>query len=166
MSEILDIINIDDQVIGQATREEIYTKKHMHRIVHVIVRDTSGRHLLQLRSAGSNYLPLYWSTAVGGHIHAGESYEDAAHREMAEEIGITRCELREIGVFLYEWEGLKKNLGVFEAIIDDGFTISEREVAEVRFFEPEEATDLIMHGEKIHPELQFLWEKLYLGKNN
>lgn len=102
MPEILDIINMDDQVIGQATREDVYANRHIHRIIHVIVRDSSGRQLLQLRSAGSKYLPLYWSTAVGGHIHAGESYEDAARREMEEEIGITGSELRQIGTFFYE----------------------------------------------------------------
>ena len=102
MPEILNIIDIDDQIIGQATREAIYANKHIHRIVHVIVRDSSGKQLLQLRSAQSSYLPLHWSTAVGGHVHAGESYEEAAQREMQEEIGIENCELREIGKFFYE----------------------------------------------------------------
>jgi isopentenyldiphosphate isomerase len=102
MTEILDIINMDDQVIGQATREDVYAQKHIHRIIHVIVRDSSGRQLLQLRSAESKYLPLHWSTAVGGHVHAGESYEDAARREMEEEIGITGSALREVGTFFYE----------------------------------------------------------------
>lgn len=57
MSEILDIINIDDQVIGQATREDVYANKHMHRIVHIIVRDSAGRFLLQTRSETVKYLP-------------------------------------------------------------------------------------------------------------
>lgn len=102
MLEILDIINIDDQVIGQDTKENIYLKRHMHRIVHIFVKDNSERQLLQLRGAQSSYLPLHWSTAVGGHVQSGESYEDAARREMMEEIGITDCSLREIGKFFYE----------------------------------------------------------------
>jgi hypothetical protein len=40
MPEILDIINMDDQVIGQATREEIYEKKLMFRVAHVMVRNS------------------------------------------------------------------------------------------------------------------------------
>lgn len=162
MPEILDIIDLEDQVIGQATRDDIYAHKHMYRIVHIFVKDSAGRQLFQLRSPQSRYLPLHWSTAVGGHIHTGESYEAAAKREMAEEIGITDCPLREVGKFLYvSASGHKKYLSVFEAIIDDGFIPSEREIAELRFFTPEEAHELIMTGENIHPELRFLWEKLF-----
>jgi len=40
---------------------------------------------------------------------------------------------------------------------------SEQEVAEVRFFLLEEAQELIMTGEKIHPELKFLWEKIFMN---
>ncbi len=163
MPEILDIVNLDDQVIGQDTKENIYLKRHIHRIVHIFVKDSSGRQLLQLRGAKSSYLPLHWSTAVGGHVQSGESYEDAAKREMMEEIGITDCALREIGKFFYEWIGPKKYLGVFEATIDAGFTPSEQEVADIQFFLPEEAHELIMTGEKIHPELKFLWEKLFMN---
>ncbi len=163
MPEILNIINIDDQIIGQATRENIYANKHIHRIVHIVVRDSSGKQLLQLRSAQSWYLPLHWSTAVGGHVQAGESYEEAAQREMKEEIGIASCELREIGKFFYEWGWLKKYLWVFEAIIDGGFTLSQEEVAGVESFTPDEAHTLIITHEKIHPELKFLWEKLYVS---
>ncbi len=93
MPEILDIINMDDQVIGQATREDVYAQKHMHRIVHVIVRDSAGRFLLQIRSETVKYLPLHWSTAVGGHVQTGETYKEAAWRELEEEIGITDGEL-------------------------------------------------------------------------
>lgn len=53
MPEILNIIDINDQIIGQATREDIYANKHIHRIVHIVVRDNSGKQLLQLRSAQS-----------------------------------------------------------------------------------------------------------------
>lgn len=70
MPEILDIINLDDQVIGQATREDVYDKKHMHRIVHIIVRDSAGRFLLQIRSATVKYRPLHWVTSAAGHVQA------------------------------------------------------------------------------------------------
>ena len=35
--EILDQVNENDEVIGNASRDEIYDKKLMHRIVHVLV---------------------------------------------------------------------------------------------------------------------------------
>lgn len=38
---------------------------------------------------------------------------------------------------------------------------SEEEVAGVEFFTPKEAHALITTHDKVHPELKFLWEKLY-----
>jgi len=107
------------------------------------------------------YLPLHWSTAVGGHVQTGETYEAAAWRELEEEIGITGGELREVGKFLYEKDdGLKKYLTIFELITDENIRVGE-EVSSTQFFTPEEAHKLINTHDKIHPELTFLWEKLY-----
>gem|GEM_PF-3323051 len=43
---------------------------------------------------------------------------------------------------------------------DEDIIIGE-EVASVQSFSPEEAHTLITTHDKIHPELKFLWEKLY-----
>lgn len=161
MPEILDIINMDDQVIGQATREEVYVNNHMHRIVHIMVRDTSGRFLLQTRSETVKYLPWYWVASAAWHVQTGETYEEAAWRELEEEIGIARGELRELGKFLYEKDGaLKKYLTIFELTTEANIALGE-EVSSTKFFTPEETHELITTHDKIHPELKFLWEKLY-----
>ena len=110
MPEILNIIDIDDQIIGQATREAIYAENHMHRIVHVMVRDIAGRFLFQVRSPTVQFRPLYWSTSAGGHVQAGETYEEAARREMEEEIGVIVGDIREMGTFYYERDGIRKYL--------------------------------------------------------
>ncbi len=162
MPEILDIINIDDQVIGQATREDVYVHKHMHRIVHIIVRDSAGRFLLQIRSATVKYRPLHWSTAAGGHVQTGETYEEAARRELQEEIGIVDGELRELGKIFYQSGSLPKYLWVFELTTDADIAVGE-EVSGTQFFTPEEAHALITTHDKVHPELKFLWEKLYMS---
>ncbi len=162
MPEILNIIDIDDQIIGQATREDIYANKHIHRIVHVMVRDISGRFLLQIRSATVQFRPLHWATSAGGHVQAGETYEEAARREMEEEIGVIVGEIREMGKFYYEWDGIRKYLWAFEYILDQDLNIGE-EVSSVEFFSPDEAHTLITTHDRVHPELKFLWEKLYVS---
>ena len=35
--EIYDLVDIDDRVIGQATRKEIHKKNLLHRSVHIFV---------------------------------------------------------------------------------------------------------------------------------
>lgn len=44
--------------------------------------------LLQLRR-GTGYLDGYWATAAAGHIEANESAQDAACREVLEELGLS-----------------------------------------------------------------------------
>jgi 16S rRNA (adenine1518-N6/adenine1519-N6)-dimethyltransferase len=133
----------------------------MHRIVHIMVRDTSGRFLLQTRSETVEYLPWYWVASAAGHVQTGETYEEAAWRELEEEIGITSGELRELGKLLYEkGNGHRKYLTIFELITDAEINRGE-EVSSTQFFTPDEVHNLIVTGDKIHPELKFLWGKLY-----
>ena len=41
--EYLDVVDESDNVVGKASFPEIYEKKLMHRIVHVLVFDKKGR---------------------------------------------------------------------------------------------------------------------------
>jgi 8-oxo-dGTP diphosphatase len=48
--------------------------------------------LLQLRQ-NTGFMDDHWAAAAAGHVEKGETAYDAAHREAAEEIGITDLEL-------------------------------------------------------------------------
>lgn len=48
--------------------------------------------LLQLRQ-NTGYMDAHWAAAAAGHVERGESAFGAAHREAAEELGITGLEL-------------------------------------------------------------------------
>jgi isopentenyldiphosphate isomerase len=118
---------------------------------------------MQRRSATSSYLPLHWSTSVGGHVQSGESYEDATHREMIEEIGIDGT-LMHIGKYIYHSDdGLIKHITVFESVIDDGFIPGENEVAELKFMNSESFDSLIQTNKNIHPELLDIWKRYYMS---
>lgn len=56
--EIFDVVDEDDNVVGQASREDAYKKGLLHRIVHVLIFDKKGRMLLQLRSKNKTFAPL------------------------------------------------------------------------------------------------------------
>jgi len=61
----------------------------MHAVVHVVVAAPDGqRLLLQKRSESKHVQPGKWDTSVGGHVDPGETFDQAARREMAEEIGL------------------------------------------------------------------------------
>ena len=50
MSEIFDIIDQNDNVIGQASREETHKKGLLHRVVDIFIFNSQGEILLQKRS--------------------------------------------------------------------------------------------------------------------
>jgi len=95
--EIFDVVDENDQVIGQATRAEVHAQKLVHRAIHVFVTNKRGDLLLQKRSLLKDACPGVWDSSVSGHLDAGEDYAAAAVRELEEEMGITcECEIEEI----------------------------------------------------------------------
>ncbi len=88
-NELLDVVDENDKVIGKATRGECHKKGFLHRIVSTIVLDKSYRVFIGKRGKTKHYRPLEWAIGVGGHVESGETYEEAAKKELKEEIGIT-----------------------------------------------------------------------------
>jgi isopentenyl-diphosphate delta-isomerase len=85
--ELFDVVDDDDQVIGQAPRREVHAQRLSHRAVHVLVHDAMGRLFLQKRSLGKDTFPGCWDSSCSGHVDAGETYLEAARRELGEELG-------------------------------------------------------------------------------
>lgn len=87
-SEVFDVVNECNEVIGQETRGEVHKRKLLHRAVHIFVINSRGKIYLQQRSHLKDVSPLKWDSSAAGHLDAGESYADSAVRELKEEIGI------------------------------------------------------------------------------
>lgn len=85
--ELFDVVDERDRVVGQATRAEVHAQGLTHRAVHVFVFNSRGELLLQMRSALKDEFPMRWTSSASGHLDAGESYDEAARRELAEELG-------------------------------------------------------------------------------
>ena len=86
--EIFDIVDEDDKVVGTATRKNVHAKGHIHRSVLFFLTDGKGRIFVSQRTATKEFFPEYWSIVFGGHLHAGETYEQAIARESEEELGL------------------------------------------------------------------------------
>src|SRR5690349_22995254 len=59
-----------------------------HRAVFVVVTAGDGRVLVQRRSPDKDLWPGRWDIGAGGVVGAGEAFDDAARRELHEELGI------------------------------------------------------------------------------
>ena len=95
-SEMFDVVDEEDRVLGPKPRETVHVNNLRHRAVHILITNTAGELFLQKRSLWKDRNPALWDSSTAGHVDAGETYEQAAHRELEEEIGIT-CDLTPIG---------------------------------------------------------------------
>lgn len=104
-SEILDIVNEDDEVLGQATKAECHKDPNlMHRTVHFTLIDPhSKKLLLTQRGFGKENDPGKYCF-LGEHILAGEDYVEALHRGAQEELRIEFEKFEEIGKNIFRFD--------------------------------------------------------------
>lgn len=160
--EILDIVDDSNTVIGSAGKDEIYDKKLPHRIIHVFVLHPENESIyLQKRSPTKSFLPNFFCTSAGGHVHSGETEREAAIRELKEEIGIS-APIKEIDTFIFTGDnGHQRHIKVFIAKASGGFSFTDGEVKEGSFFTVPNAKKLIDADKKIHPQLKACFNRLY-----
>ena len=86
--ELLPVVNENDEVIGSEKRGVIHEKKLLHRAVHILMFNSQGNVYIQRRSMEKDAAPGKWDSSASGHVDSGESYEESANRELAEELNI------------------------------------------------------------------------------
>jgi len=135
MSEILDVVNENDEVIGQAERDEVHRIGLVCRLIYVCFYTASGEVILQRRSDTKKNDAGKLTTTVSGHVASGQSYLEAAVRETLEESGVevAASDLTSLGVVRADYiqgtylsnamRGLfvyKFNGGVADLKVEDG----------------------------------------------
>jgi 8-oxo-dGTP pyrophosphatase MutT (NUDIX family) len=86
--ELFSIVDARDEhlrvVLG---KQALHRNGGYHRSVHVFVEVFGGLFILQKKAAGTENGGK-WSSSASGHVRHGESYREAAVRELEEEIGL------------------------------------------------------------------------------
>jgi 2-C-methyl-D-erythritol 4-phosphate cytidylyltransferase len=86
--EIFDVVDLLDRPITRETRANVHRLGLLHRAVHILVFRADGKVFLQQRSMLKDTCPGLYTASCAGHLDAGESYDNAAVRELEEELGI------------------------------------------------------------------------------
>ncbi|MGZ6950273.1 MAG: NUDIX hydrolase [Ilumatobacteraceae bacterium] len=131
--ELVDIVDDNDMVIASVTRAEMRAKRLQHRSVGIVVLSSDGRLLIHRRSLDKDIWPGWWDIAAGGVVTAGETYEDAAQRELAEELGIANVELHYVGQSHYVDDDLAALCRGYRVVHDGPFTFDDGEIVEARW---------------------------------
>src|SRR5437868_4093740 len=86
--ELFIVVDKDDNIINYRTRYECHHDKSLvHRAVGIIIFNDQNQILLQKRSMLKDTNPGKYTVSVSGHLTKGQTYEEAAMREMEEELG-------------------------------------------------------------------------------
>ena len=133
LNEIFDVVDINDTVIGRATRKECNSDhSRIHRAAFVLIFNDVDQILWQKRSLTKGVNPGAWITSASGHVNCGESYEQTAIREVKEELGID-ITIEFLGKFLYRYQNESEFSAIFKAHSNGPFDFDPNEISEVNF---------------------------------
>jgi isopentenyldiphosphate isomerase len=145
--EYLEVVNENGEVLQSLPRAEIHGNPSlMHKVVHVLVFNSSGGLLLQKRSMDKSVAPGKWDTSVGGHVSSGESLETAVQREMEEELGISDCGLKFLYTYIHSNPHETELVYTYSCVYDGEINFQQDEIDEVRPWSLDEIKDNIGAG--------------------
>ena len=160
---MVDIIDEGGNVIGTVTRGELREKNLRYRIVVFIIINSKGEMLITKRSMKREIEPELYELPAGT-VKSGETYEDAAKREVYEEVGIKDITLEFLFDLPFKDEVKNQNMRVFKVLYDGIINLNDGEVASYDFFRPKEVINLIKNNpEKFCKNRVKVLEK-YLGE--
>jgi len=86
--ELVDVIDENGRVVGQATRQEMRALRLPHRATYLLVFNGKGEIFIHQRTASKDVYPSHWDLTIGGVVAAAESFDEGARREGREELGV------------------------------------------------------------------------------
>ena len=149
--ELWDVYDKNRNKTGKTVvRGEPFPDDAFHLVVHVCAFNTLGEMLIQQRQPFKDGWPDMWDVTVGGSVVAGESSQQAAARELFEEIGLamdfteTRPHLSVSFTFGFD------DFYLMETEIEvDKLALQYEEVQRVKWASKEDIFSLIDRGEFI-----------------
>ncbi len=165
MSDFIEIVNQEDKVIGRKRKDLIHKDGDWHRVAHVWVINPKGEILCHRRADIKKMFPSLWDVIIGGHLDMGESYKEAAKRELEEEVGIDDYDsLVEIG----KWKGIpnptqpqnKEFIKIFAIRYDRGIeTLKPKkdEISQLKFIKLKEIEDISKDGKRRKKFVSFVY---------
>jgi len=84
-------VDENDNVLGEVSLIRAHQEGLLHRISVVYLTNDTNQILVQKRTDGR------LDHSAAGHVDVGESYLEAAKRELEEELGVSGVDLQEIG---------------------------------------------------------------------
>ena len=150
MEEMIDVVDEEDNVLMPVTWKEMNEKSLLHRAANIFVFNSKDMIFLHRRNRNLPLYPGMYDVKVGGVVQAGESYEEAARRELKEELGIEGTKLEYLFDLKFRSQHNNNNRKVFRCVYDGRIKLQPEEVEEGKFVSLEEAKKMLEQG-KLSP---------------
>lgn len=168
MEEFVVLIDREDQPIGLMEKQQAHHAGLLHRAFSVFVFNAKNELLIHQRAADKYHSPKLWTNTCCSHPRQNETYEQAAHRRLMEEMGFD-CEIEEKFHFIYKAE-LEEGLyeheldRVFVGYYNGEIRPAPNEVMDYKWI----SIETLREDMETHPENYTVWFKIifkeYLSK--
>lgn len=165
--EALILVNENDDQVGEMSKRDCHLGDGvLHRAFSIFIFNHAGDVLLQQRSAQKFLWPLYWSNACCSHPRAGEAMDEAVHRRLEQELGIS-IDLEYL--YKFEYKAGYKDVGTEHELCwvwagqaeADQIMPNENEIETWRFVSGRELEDdLINRPEQFTPWMKMEWRRI------
>lgn len=162
--ELLDLVNEQDQVIGQEWRSIVHKNKlNNFRSVNAFIKNSDGKLWIPLRTAHKRLFPSCLDFSMGGHVSAGEAYEEAFRRETEEElnIDINKVPFAQVGNFTPTRDAVSCFMHVYEIFMDTSPNYNLQDYVSFEWLSPRELLEKIENGTPAKGDLSKIVRKLY-----
>lgn len=127
--EWVDLVDLDNRIVGAAPRAEVRRRNLLHRGIGIMCLNGRGDVYVHKRTDTKDVFPGMYDMFVGGVVGRGETYEQAALRELEEELGVRGAELRHLFMHLYQGDANRSWIMVFDVRWDGPIVHQPEEVA-------------------------------------
>lgn len=147
--EMLDLVDKNDNVIGQIERGE-YFKKGLNntRVINIFIKTSKHKIMIPLRSSNRRIFPNCYDFSVGGFVMSGETYEQAAYRELEEEMGIKDVSLEEIGYFHPNDINTASYSKLYKLVYDGELNYDKDGISQINYFTKNEILQMLIDTPK------------------
>lgn len=133
--ELVAVYDAAGVVVGAAPRARVYAEGLWHASAGVLLRSMDGQRVyVHRRTETKAVFAGMHDCLAGGVVDPGETPEDTARRELAEELGVTGVQLRPVAASSWDgqWAGkpMRCHLFAFQAHYDGPIRHQPEEIAD------------------------------------
>ena len=155
MMEMVYHVTADDTVLGPVERDRAHSEGLLHRSGIVFLKRSDGRVLVQHRSPTKRIFPDCYDCSAAFHVTFGETYEQAAERELLEETGVI-APVHALAKFTHHDPPEYQIVAVFTSSSDVPVRVDQTESAGYEFLTRSEI-DKIAREQRVTPWLREGW---------